>query len=77
VGSIVELEMELSGTRLEARNVARINIRDSASLVPQAIVNKALQSNGRSEVVATAYLISVQGKRSMGIGDVRRGPSGT
>jgi hypothetical protein len=77
VRSVVELEMELSGARLEARNVARINIRDGASLVPQAIVNKALQSNGRSEVVATAYLISVQGKRSMGIGDVRRGPSGT
>jgi len=77
IASILKLDLELSSARLDAGYTATINVRDGGALIPQSVIDEAIERNGSVEVIATAHLVSVQGERGMGIGDMRRGPSGT
>jgi len=58
--------LELSSARLDAGYTATINVGDGGALIPQSVIDEAIERNGSVEVIATAHLVSVQGEGGMG-----------
>src|ERR1700674_5095293 len=58
----------------DATNMALIQIRDSAVLVPTAVINKTLQRNELWQMIAVLTTIFVKRQRALWIGNVRSSP---
>jgi hypothetical protein len=77
VTAVLKPKFKLSGARLDAGYIGRINIGDSGSLIPQSVADEAFKGNGSGEVIATAYLVSVQREGSVRVGDMGSRPGRT
>jgi hypothetical protein len=77
VTAVLKPKLELSSARLDAGYIGWINIRDGRALIPQSVTDEAFKGNGSGEVIATAYLVSVQREGSVGVGDMGCRPSRT
>ncbi len=77
VGAILKCELKFFAVRLNPADPTRVYIRDCGTLIPQTVVNKALKGDRGGEMIPAAYLVSVQGKRGVGVGNVRCGLCGT
>src|SRR5690242_8472222 len=74
--AVMQRELQLCTGNVDRRDFTGIYIGNSGTLVPQPVVNKALQIYRRGEMIAAYQFVGVKGERVVGIGDMRGGPSG-